>query len=65
MNIAVIDRLLCLLDVRMHALALYEVSRGMRLKLPAMEDVLVHYILEGQGVLTGLGGVTASFWGTA
>lgn len=61
MNIAVIDRLLCLLDVHMHALALCEVSRGMRLKLPAMEDVLVHYVLEGQGVLTGEDGVTVAF----
>lgn len=38
MNTAVIYRLLCLLDVRMHALALCKVSRGMRLKLPAGED---------------------------
>lgn len=61
MNMAVIDRLLCLLDVRMHALALCEVSRGTRLQLPAMEAVLVHYVLEGNGVLTGDDGVTIEF----
>lgn len=61
MNTAVIDRLLCQLDVRMHALALCEVSRGTRLKLPPMEAVLVHYILQGHGVLTGDDGVTVSF----
>ena len=61
MNNAVIDRLLCLLDVRMHALALCEVSRGTRLKLPAMDAVLVHYVLEGSGVLIGADGVTIPF----
>ena len=61
MNTAVIDRLLCLLDVRMHALALCEVSRGTRLKLPAMDSVLVHYVLEGEGVVIGEDGVSLRF----
>lgn len=45
----------------MHALALCEVSRGARLKLPAMEPVLVHYILEGHGVVTSEDGAPISF----
>lgn len=61
MKTEVIQRLLCLLDVRMHALALCEVSRGIRLQLPAMEAVLVHYILDGEGVLTGDDGVAVEF----
>lgn len=51
MNTVTIDRLLCLLDVQMHALALCEVTRGAGLRLPGMDDVLIHYILEGSGVL--------------
>jgi len=61
MKTAVIERLLCLLDVRMHALALCRVSRGTRLRLPAMEAVLVHYVLDGEGVLSGEDGVAVRF----
>lgn len=61
MKTAVIERLLCLLDVRMHALALCQVSRGSRLRLPAMDAVLVHYVLEGEGVLVGEDGASVSF----
>lgn len=61
MKTAVIERLLCLLDVRMHAIALCQVSRGTRLRLPAMEAVLVHYVLEGEGVLLGEDGATVRF----
>ncbi len=56
-----LERLLCLLDVRMHAVALCEVSRGTRLKLPGMEMVLVHYVLKGEGVLTAQDGSQVSF----
>jgi len=56
-----LERLLCLLDVRMNALALCEVSRGFRLKLPAMETVLVHYVLQGHGVLSAEYGAQISF----
>lgn len=61
MKTEIIERLLCLLDVRMHALALCEVSRGARLKLPGMETVLVHYVLEGSGVIVGEDGVKVEF----
>ncbi len=61
MKTEIIERLLCLLDVRMHALALCEVSRGTRLKLPAMDAVLVHYVLRGQGVLRGDDGTNVDF----
>lgn len=61
MKTAVIERLLCLLDVRMHAVALCQVSRGSRLRLPGMEAVLVHYVLKGEGVLSGEDGVTVRF----
>ena len=61
MNTVTIDRLLCLLDVQMHALALCEVSRGSGLRLPGMDAVLVHYILEGSGVLVLEDGATVEF----
>ncbi len=61
MKTEIIERLLCLLDVRMHALALCEVSRGTRLKLPAMEAVLVHYVLRGNGVLLSGDGTKVAF----
>lgn len=46
-----LDRLLCLLEVRVNALGLCEVASGWRLSLPWPDGVLVHYILEGNGVL--------------
>jgi AraC-like DNA-binding protein len=61
MNTVTIDRLLCLLEVQMHALALCEVSRGTGLRLPGMDAVLVHYILEGSGVLVLEDGITVEF----
>lgn len=61
MKTEIIERLLCLLDVRLHALALCEVGRGARLKLPGMDAVLVHYVLEGEGVLISDDGVRTRF----
>lgn len=61
MKTANLERLLCLLDVRLHALALCELSTGWRLSLPATEKVLVHYILEGAGVLRTLDGTAVAF----
>lgn len=61
MRVAVIERLLCLLDVHVHALALCEVSRGSRLSLPGMDEVLVHYVIAGGGVLRDEQGVTIPF----
>lgn len=56
-----LDKLLCLLDVRLNAMALCEVPAGKCLQLPAMDSILVHYILEGRGVLRTSDGSTASF----
>ena len=61
MNTVTIDRLLCLLDVQVHALALCKVSHGSGLRLPGMGAVLVHYILEGTGVLVMEDGTTVGF----
>lgn len=46
-----LDKLLCLLDIRLNAMALCEVNRGERLSLPPMDNILVHYILTGSGML--------------
>lgn len=56
-----LDKLLCLLDVRLNAMALCEVTTGMRLLLPPVENILVHYILNGSGVLRMSDGSTAAF----
>lgn len=52
MNTELIERLLCLLDVRLHAIALCNVDPGSRLRLPQMDSMLVHYVLQGEGVLS-------------
>jgi len=46
-----LDKLLCLLDVRLNAIGLCEVALGWRLALPCPDGVLVHYILQGSGIL--------------
>ncbi|MDZ4307712.1 AraC family transcriptional regulator [Allopontixanthobacter sp.] len=51
MKAELIEKMLCLLDVRLHALALCEVNPGVRLRIPPMDNVLVHYILRGRGLL--------------
>lgn len=56
-----LERLLCLLDVRLHVIALCEVGIGWRLKMPPMESVLVHYVLQGKGVVRSEDGTVAFF----
>lgn len=56
-----LDKLLCLLDVRLNAMALCEVRRGHCLRLPAMDNILVHYVLSGSGFLRTSDGSTARF----
>lgn len=56
-----LERLLCLLDVKLNAVGLCEVSSGWRLRLPPKKDVLVHYILKGEGALRTEGGATLPF----
>ena len=56
MKTETLDKLLCLLDVRLTAIGLCEVSRGWRLALPCPDGVLVHYILQGSGVLRSADG---------
>ncbi len=52
MQTSSLDRLLCLLEVRVDAVGLCEVASGWRLRLPCPEAVMVHYILEGSGTVT-------------
>lgn len=56
-----LDKLLCLLDVRLNAMALCEVSSGKLLRLPPMDSILVHYILAGRGVLRTSEGSSVEF----
>lgn len=56
-----LDKLLCLLDVRLNAMALCEVGQKKRLLLPPAENILVHYVLEGRGILRMADGSTAAF----
>lgn len=51
MKAELIEGMPCLLDVRLHALALCAVSPGVRLRLPPMDSVPVHYMLRGEGLL--------------
>lgn len=48
----VLDRLVTTLDVRLHAFAVCEIQSGARLNFDAMNVVVVHYVLSGEGVLT-------------
>jgi AraC family transcriptional regulator, activator of mtrCDE len=56
-----LERLLCLLEVRLHAIGLCEVAPGWRLGLPCPEGVLVHFILAGDGRLRPDGGSEVPF----
>lgn len=56
-----LDRLLCLLEVRLHAIGLCEVTDRWSLRLPCPEAVLVHYILRGSGTLTTAEGNSVPF----
>ncbi|MDQ3470788.1 MAG: helix-turn-helix domain-containing protein [Pseudomonadota bacterium] len=51
MKTEALDNLLCLLDVRLNAIGLCEVAHGWRLALPRPDGLMVHYILEGSGVM--------------
>lgn len=46
-----LDRLLTTLDVRLHAFAVCNVAPGCRLVFEPMTTVIVHYVLEGSGVI--------------
>jgi AraC-like DNA-binding protein len=56
-----LERLLCLLDVRVHAIGLCEVAPGWRLSLPCPDGVLVHYVLKGSGILRSGDGSSVPF----
>lgn len=56
-----LERLLCLLEVRVNAVGLCQVADGWRLKLPPKDDVLVHYIIRGSGHLRTGDGVYVPF----
>lgn len=46
-----LDTLLAELDVHVEPFAICVVSRGWRLRLPGPPEVMLHYVLEGEGVL--------------
>ena len=56
-----LEGLLTSLDVRVHAFALCKVAPGYRLVVPASETVLIHYVLEGEGVVACAGSPPAPF----
>jgi AraC-like DNA-binding protein len=56
-----LDRLLCLLEVRLNAVGLCEVASGWRLRLPCPDAVLVHYILKGSGQVSTADGAPVPF----
>lgn len=51
----VLDRLVTTLDVRLHAFAVCEVEAGARLNFDAMDVVVVHYVLAGEGIVSAEG----------
>lgn len=51
MTVEQLERLLCLLEVRLNAVGLCQVGKGWRLRLPAKQDVLIHYVLSGDALL--------------
>ncbi|HEX8239491.1 MAG TPA: AraC family transcriptional regulator [Allosphingosinicella sp.] len=46
-----LNRLLELLDVRLQAFAMCEVDRSCGLACPPLDSILVHFVLEGEGVI--------------
>ena len=46
-----LDQLLTTLDVNLHAFAVCEIAKGSRLKFDAMNVIVVHYVLAGEGTL--------------
>jgi AraC-like DNA-binding protein len=51
-----LDQLLTTLEVRLHAFALCEIRRGFRLVFGAMDAVVIHYVIAGDGVIEAGGG---------
>jgi AraC-like DNA-binding protein len=57
----ILDRLLITLAVRLHAFAYCEIEKGWRLTFKAREEVTVHYVLAGSGVLQTVQGTSVAF----
>lgn len=51
MELTSLDRLLATLDVQLHGFAVCEVALGSRLIFQAMNVIVVHYVLAGEGLL--------------
>lgn len=51
MELSSLDRLLATLDVQLHGFAVCEVALGSRLIFQAMNVIVVHYVLAGEGLL--------------
>lgn len=56
-----LERLLCLLEVRLNAIGLCEIAADWGLRLPCPDGVLVHYILKGSGEVSTSDGTVVSF----
>jgi AraC-like DNA-binding protein len=60
LELSSLDRLLATLDVQLHGFAVCEVRSGSRLKFEAMNVIVVHYVLAGEGLLQVEGAAAVS-----
>lgn len=60
MELSSLDRLLATLDVQLHGFAVCEVGPGARLTFEAMNVIVVHYVLAGEGLLEVEGAAAAA-----
>lgn len=61
MRVNILDELRTTLDVRLHAFAVCEIQHGRSVVFDAMQAVVVHYVLAGQGVLHQQGDMPVAF----
>jgi AraC-like DNA-binding protein len=56
-----LDRLMATLTVRPHAFAVCRIEPGWRLRIDAMQQITLHYVLQGSGILQLDGGSGVAF----
>lgn len=59
MELSSLDRLLATLDVQLHSFAVCDVQLGSRLVFEAMNVIVIHYVLAGEGALEVSGAAAA------